>query len=562
MKDPEIMGDGVNRRLDLIKDHLSPKDAPSSIDEAYEKSEWKDTLDTVKGRRNKNRQPDNNNHGYVRQKTQGKLWVRERIIALVDKQTFREIGSTAGNAKYDEKGKALDYTPANFISGTAKVNQRDVVIAADDFSIRAGHADGAVWGKSLYTEQLARKLKIPLIRLIDGSSGGGSVTLALKNGTYLPPLIGMHDSIASLSEIPVVAAALGPTVGLGAARATLTHFSVMASKVGSLFAAGPPVVANATYETVTKQELGGALLHTSNGTIDNLVETEEECFEQIRQFLSYLPNNTTKLPPRGTQNDIVDRCDDRLLDIIPKRRQRSYQVREILELVLDQGSWFEIGERWGEGAVCGFGRLNGYAVGILAFDCSKTGSVISTAGSQKFRRHIDLCEVFGLPIVNFADYAGFTIGTKAEKEATIRYGSTLIAALYQGDVPYFSVVLRKVFGVAGAAFVDNRIPNMRVAWPSGDWGSLPLEGGIYAAYKRELDAAGENRNKLYESILAQFEAVRSPVRTAENFDIPEIIDPRHTRPILCDWVRLMYENILPGRLEKVKVNGPKILYRP
>lgn len=206
-------------------------------------------------------------------------------------------------------------------------------------------------------------------------------------------------------------------VGLGAARATLTHFSVMASKVGSLFAAGPPVVANATFETVTKQELGGALLHTSNGTIDNLVETEEECFSEIKRFLAYLPSNTSQLPPRGSLDDSVERCDDRLLNIIPKRRQRSYQVREILELVLDQGSWFEIGQRWGEGAVCGLGRLNGYPIGILAFDCSKTGSVISTAGSQKFRRHIDLCEVFGIPIVNFADYAGFTIGTKAEKEA-------------------------------------------------------------------------------------------------------------------------------------------------
>ncbi|CAM0138552.1 hypothetical protein VKS41_007172 [Umbelopsis sp. WA50703] len=561
MKDPDNTAPNTQRRLESIKNHLNSQSSTSSS-EAYEKSEWKEILDTVKGRRKQNREPNNNHHGYVRQKTQGKLWVRERISGLVDQQSFREIGSTAGNGKYDEKGNPIEYNPANFISGLAKVNSRDVVIAADDFSIRAGHADGAVWGKSLYTEQLARKLKIPLIRLIDGSSGGGSVTLALKNGTYLPPLIGMHDSIASLSEIPIVAAALGPTVGLGAARATLTHFSVMSSKVGSLFAAGPPVVANATFETVTKQELGGALLHTSNGTIDNLVETEEECFEEIKRFLAYLPNNTSQLPPRGSFDDPVDRCDDRLLSAIPKRRQRSYQVREILELVLDQGSWFEIGQRWGEGAVCGFGRLNGYPVGILAFDCSKTGSVISTAGSQKFRRHIDLCEVFGIPIVNFADYAGFTVGTKAEKEATIRHGSTLIAALYQGDVPYFSVVLRKVFGVAGAAFVDNRLPNMRVSWPSGDWGSLPLEGGIYAAYKRELDAAGENRNQLYESILAQFEAVRSPVRTAENFDIPEIIDPRHTRPILCDWVRLMYENILPQRLEKVKVHGPKVQYRP
>lgn len=306
------------------------------------------------------------------------------------------------------------------MAGKGTVAQRDVIVAADDFSIRGGHADGAVWGKSLYAEQLARKLKIPMVRLIDGSSGGGSVTLILDKGaTYLPPLFGMHDMIASLSEIPVAAAALGPAVGLGAARATLTHFSVVSADIGSLFAAGPPIVANATFETVSKETLGGALIHTTNGTFDNLAENETECFEQIHQFLSYMPTNNFNLPPYQVTKDPVTRCDDELLSIIPKRRQRMYQVRDILVRVLDFDSWFEIGSRWGDGAVCGLGRMNGYVVGIITFDCTLKGSVISAASCQKFRRHIDLCDTFGIPILNFADYAGFSVGTVAEKEAQV-----------------------------------------------------------------------------------------------------------------------------------------------
>lgn len=197
----------------------------------------------------------------------------------------------------------------------------------------------------------------------------------------------------------------------------MAHFSVVAQNVGSLFAAGPPVVANATFETVTKESLGGALLHTSNGTFDNLAADEHECFAQIRQFLSYLPSCNHEIPPRAPCDDPVSRRDDELLDIIPRRRQRMYQVRDILTRVVDRDSWFEIGARWGDGAVCGLARINGYPVGILSFDCTLQGSVLTTASCNKFRRHIDLCDTFGVPIIDFADYAGFAVGTKAEKEA-------------------------------------------------------------------------------------------------------------------------------------------------
>ncbi|RUP43354.1 ClpP/crotonase-like domain-containing protein, partial [Jimgerdemannia flammicorona] len=212
------------------------------------------------------------------------------------------------------------------------------------------------------------------------------------------------------------------------------------------------------------------------------------------------------------------------------------------------------------------------------------------------RRHIDLLDTFGLPLLNLVDQPGFAVGTEAEKEAyvaysppfftlrisfnfiplirptytpphsTIRAGATALAAIYQSTIPIFSVILRRVFGVAGGAFVDNRVPNFRVAWPSGDWGSLPLEGGVEvcnefwgggdvrggAAYKRQLAAAGPKREELKAQLLSQFESIRSPLRTAEAFDIPEIIDPRDTRKRACEWAHLIYEYVLPERLARRK----------
>lgn len=438
-----------------------------------------------------------------------------------------------------------------------------------------------------------------MVRLIDGSSGGGSVTFILDNGaTYVPPLTGMECLVAALSEIPICAAVLGPAVGLGAARATLTHFSVLAATVGQVFAAGPPVVQYATFETVTKDELGGAQVQTSNGTIDNLAKDEEDAFQQIRIFLSYLPTNTTMFPPRAPNSDSPSRADQELLDIIPVRRQRTYKIREVIAHIVDQGSWFEIGQMWGRTSVVGFARLNGYPVGVLAQDCEVNGGGLTADGCQKARRHVDLCGTFGLPILNLVDQPGFAVGTEAEKAAyvihlflkddmdsrtltrsclfffflfsfcqdsTIRHGVNLVAAIYQSTLPLLTVIIRRAFGIAGAAFVDNRTPNIRIAWPSGEWGSLPLEGGIEAAYKRQLDAA-PNRAKMRDELLGKFDVVRSPLRTAEQFGIEEIVDPRNTRKIACEWVEVVYQVVLGERIERRKaaaaVKGSLVLYRP
>jgi acetyl-CoA carboxylase carboxyltransferase component len=481
-----------------------------------------------------------------RHRAAGKLTVRERIDALIDEGTFREVGSTAGFATYGDDGELTDFMPANFVFGRAEIDGRPIVVAGDDFTVRGGSSDAAIWRKAIYAEQLARELRVPMVRLVDGSSGGGSVKSYHDIGrTYVPPLPGWADQAAMLSEVPVIAAALGSVAGLGAARVAASHFSVMVEGTSQIFTAGPPVVAYATREDVDKEELGGVQVHGVNGTVDNVARSEEEAFAHIHAFLSYLPRNVTQRPPRANPTDDSARRDDGLLSIIPRNRRESYDPIDLIQMIVDRESLFMIGSGWGQSVITGLARLDGYPVGILGADPNYLGGTLTAGGAQKMRRFVDLCDTFHLPLVNLVDQPGFAVGIQAEVEATIRHGVTAIAALYQLSVPVFTVIVRRAFGVAGAALVDRGEPDVRVAWPSGDWGSLPLEGGVEAAYRRVL-AESDDPEALREELLAGFEAIRSPFRTADAFDIEEIIDPRDTRPMLCDWVNLVWDNITPA----------------
>ena len=479
----------------------------------------------------------------ARHKAAGKLTVRERIEALVDVDSFREVGSVAGFADYDDHGELREYLPANFIFGQASLDDRPVVISGDDFTVRGGAADASIHRKLVYAEQLARELRVPMVRLVDGSGGGGSVKTYLDIGrTYVPPLPGWHTQMQILSEVPVVSAALGSVAGLGAARVAGSHLSVMVEGTSQVFIAGPPVVAHATHEAIDKERLGGSALQTANGVVDNLATSEDDAFWQIRRFLSYLPANVWERPPRLSFDDHPERREEELLSAIPRDRRRTYDIRHVIRMIFDLDSFFEIGAGWGQSVVCGLASLMGYPVGVLAFDPTHLGGVLTADGSDKLARHVDLCDTFNVPVVALVDQPGFAVGRQAESEATVRSGVRAIAALYQLTVPYFTVIIRRVFGVAGAALVDRGQPDLRVAWPSGDWGSLPLEGGIEAAYRRELEAADDPEARRAE-LLAQFEEIRSPFRTAEAFDIEEVIDPRDTRPLLCEWIEIAYSRL-------------------
>jgi acetyl-CoA carboxylase carboxyltransferase component len=484
-----------------------------------------------------------------RQHKAGRLTVRERLDALVDAGSFHETGELAGKATYAD-GTIQSFLPANSVLGTARLGGRRVVVCGDDFTVRGGAADAAIKGKQVYGERMARELRLPIIRLVDGTGGGGSVKTYEQTGrTYLPGNPGWDLIVAMLSEVPVVAAALGPVAGLGAARVAHSHFSLMVRGVSQVFVAGPPLVERAFGAPVGKEELGGVHIHGGNGTVDNVVDSEAEAFDQIRRFLSYLPANAWQPPPRATPADDPRRRDEALLSFIPRNRRRGYDPRKLVAHVVDHESFFEIGRTWGSPLVTALARLDGYPVGIVASDPTRAGGALTADGSEKLTRFCDLCDTFHLPVVHFVDQPGFLIGIPAEKASTIRKGVRALAAVYQATVPWVSIIVRRAFGVAGAGHGNVQALNLRYAWPSGDWGSLPLEGGIEAAYKRELEAAPD-RAALMSEIEARLNAVRSPFRAAEVFNVEDIIDPRETRPLLTDWVELAYE------LEATRL-GPK-----
>jgi acetyl-CoA carboxylase carboxyltransferase component len=493
----------------------------------------------------------------ARQHASGRLTVRERIERLFDPDSFHETGALAGRGVYDRAGELVDFTPANVVIGRGRIGGRSAVVQGDDFTVRGGAADAAIWEKAVYAERMAHDLRLPLVRLVDGTGGGGSVkTLEQAGFSYVPPLPGFELVVRNLACVPVVAAALGPVAGLGAARVVASHFSVIVSGTAQLFVAGPPVVAAAMGEAPDKEELGGARRQARAGAVDNQAADEDDALDQLRRFLSYLPENVWEAPPAVAASDPAHRREEGLLGLVPRDRRKPYDMRRALELVLDRGSIFELGAWFGRSLITCLARLRGRPVGVLASDPRHYGGGLTASASEKLARFVDLCDQFHLPVANFVDQPGFVIGTEAERQGTIRRGTRALYAVYQASVPWVSVLVRRVYGVAGAGHGDGSRLNLRYAWPSGDWGSLPIEGGLEAAYRRELEGS-EDPEALRTEIAARLDAVRSPFRTAERFSVEEIIDPRDTRPLLCDWAERAHELVRHELGAGPKARGPR-----
>ena len=509
--------------------------------------------------------------GVVRQRNRGKLTCRERIALLLDEGSFREVGSAAGFASYDEDGNIADFTPANHVGGWGRLDGRTAIVCADDFTSRGGHADGAIGAKSAHLDRLSMEFRAPSIRMLDGSSGGGSVaamvpqqkasesntnqssakesTGAIKagrprvtggGGSFLPGHLGSAMYAEQLTTVPVVNMLLGSVVGIGAAKAVLGHFAVMVRDIAQLFVAGPPVVSHAMGYEVTKEDLGGWHIHCKNGSVDNLAESEEEAVAMTRRFLSYLPSSVYEappvLPPRA--DDPPDRRDEELFTLIPRKRTTTFDVRRAIRLMADRDSFFEIGSLWGTDQVVGFVRFNGYPMGVIASDSRHVnGGALTADGCDKLKRHLDLCDLFHIPVLNLVDNPGFAVGIEHEMAGTIRKGGEWMVAFAQVNVPIFTVLMRRSFGVAGNNYATPLgRASARVAWPAADVGGIPPEGGIEAAYKRQLAEAADPA-ALRAEINARIESARGPLGPLNRFQLEEMIDPRDTRRYVCEWVQ-------------------------
>lgn len=491
--------------------------------------------------------------GIERQRKRGKLTVRERLHALADPGTLRELRPLVGAGSYNQANEIVDFTPKGLVEGVVKVDGRKVVVSAGDFTVRGGSASstnrGAI-GQEPSAPDHAQRWQLPFVRLLDAA--GGSVRGFEELGrTYLPDGNSwVQTEVALLSEVPVVSAVLGSVAGLPAVDAPMSHLSIMIEGMSQIFPGGPPVVKAALGYDITKEELGGDHIHTRiSGCIDNLAKTELDAFEMIRQFLSYLPSNIHETAPRGESTDDPNRREEALLSIMPRERRKPYNAHKVLNMVLDKGSFFEIAPLYGRARVVGLGRLHGYPVGIMINNPMINGGATDVAAGSKMVRLIQLCEIFHLPIISLADEPGFQVGIESEKQGIERAGARLVSTVCLSQVPWCTVVIGRLFGVAGQCHHRPTGVFERYCWPSATWGSMHIAGGASAAYRREIDNA-DNPDAKRQEIEARLTALASPFRTAEATG-QDIIDPRDTRPLLCEFVtdsqRILASQVGPAR---------------
>ncbi len=500
---------------------------------------WGDEVDEI-ARRRRMAGELGGEEAVARQHERGRLTIRERIAGLADAGSFRETGPIAGYAEADAEGRTVSFAPANYVLGTARVDGRPVVVGGEDFTQKGGSPSPAGLKKSVLAEDLACRLRVPLVRFLEG--GGGSVVGAAGKGARPPappPPEAPYENhrffslMQAMAQAPVVSAALGAVAGLPAARLVASHFAVMTRGTSQVLVAGPAIVERALGEAKTKEELGGAKVHARSGVVDAVVEDESAVFDAVRTFLSYLPTNVWERAPRAEAADDPGRTSEALLELVPRERRKVYDARRLLKDVLDEGSLFELGAGYGRSQVTGLARLSGQPVGVWANDPRFYAGAMTADGAEKVRRFVDLCDAFHLPVVAFVDEPGFMIGAAAEREATIRHGTAAIFAVMQSQVPWATVLVRKCYGVAGAAHFA---PGAYVfGWPSAESGALPLEGGVAVAFRREIAAAPDPEAKRRE-LEEQLAARRTPFARAEAFGVHEMLDPRETRPALCAWV--------------------------
>lgn len=495
---------------------------------------WEEEVEGLRARREAAEQ-HGGSEAVTKQHARGRLTVRERVTALVDEGSFREHAGITGLGEEDDQGRLKSFVPAGVIVGTGRLDGRPVVVCGDDFTVAGASYSAAGMKKGVYADELAAERRLPMVRLLEG--GGARISGLGQRGRsgydLTQPSVANVAMVRTLQEVPVVCAALGPVAGFPAARLVTSHLSIMTKHTSQVLIGGPALVERATGEKLTKEELGGPQVALRSGVVDNLAEDEDDVWRQVRRFLSYLPSHVGAPPEIQPTEDPVERREEALLEIIPRERRRAYKMRKLLDLVVDRGSFFEMAPLFGRSQITGLARLGGRPVGVLANDPVHQGGAMTAQGARKVRRFVELCDQFNLPVIALVDEPGFLIGSESERAGTIRFGVEALVAAMQSRVPWASVIVRKSFGVAAGVHLGPG--STTFAWPSAEFGAMPIEGGVALAYRKEISEAPdpEARRRQLEDELAQAQSV---FPRAEEFGVHDLIDPRETRPALCGWL--------------------------
>jgi methylmalonyl-CoA decarboxylase subunit alpha len=465
-----------------------------------------------------------------RQRALGKMTARERIDALVDDGSFVEIGLLA---RHRATGFGLELNRPDsdgVVTGWGTVNGRKVFVYAHDFRIFGGSL-GEVFATKIHAlMDLAAASGAPVIGLNDG--GGARIQEGI---TALAGFGGIFARNVSLSGVvPQISAILGPCAGGAAYSPALTDFVFTVKDKTNLFVTGPDVVEAVTGEATTHEELGGALTHaTRTGVASFLVDDETSCFEEVRYLLSFLPSNNQEDPPYFAPTDKCSRRCDELLDIVPAESNRAYDVRDVIEVLVDDGNYLEVQSLWAPNVVCAFARLDGHVVGIVANQPLVLAGALNIDAAEKAARFVRTCDSFNIPLVTLVDVPGFLPGVDQEHAGIIRRGAKLLYAFCESTVPRIQVVLRKAYGGAYIVMDSKSVgADLSFAWPSNEIAVMGADGAASIIFRKELASSPDPAQRRRELVAEYTEELMTPYIAAERGMVDDVIEPGETRMIL------------------------------
>ena len=467
-----------------------------------------------------------NKEYYAKQHNRGKLTARERIFLLFDEGSFEEIDAFAPPAIVSF-GKSTQTFGDGVIAGFGMVNGKQVYAFSQDFNVLGGSLGSIHAAKIVKIQDMALKTGSPVVGLID--SGGARIQEGVASLAGYANIF--RRNVLASGVVPQISAIMGPAAGGAVYSPALTDFIFMTASTSYMFVTGPDVVKQVLNENVTPEELGGAKVHSSkSGVADFVFNDDENTILGIKKLLSFLPSNNIENPPFIESEDLPDRIEETLRDVVPDDPDKPYDVRHVIKLITDKGKFFEIAENKAPNIVIGLGRLGGYVIGIVANQPKVLAGALDIGSSVKAARFINFCDCFNIPILTLEDVPGFLPGTDQEHNGIIRHGAKLLYAYTMATVPKITVILRKSYGGAHIVMNSKGIGgDFNFAWPTSEIAVMGPEGAILILYRKEL-AEAEDPEALKKQLVSKYrDEVASPYIADEKGYIDEVIDPAFTR---------------------------------
>ncbi|MGP3948745.1 acyl-CoA carboxylase subunit beta [Streptomyces sp. 7N604] len=480
-----------------------------------------------------------------RQHARGRLTARERIARLLDKGSFTETDAFVRH-RCTSFGMAADRRDGDgVVVGHGTIDERPVVVFAQDATVFGGSMGEAFGEKVLKAMDHALKTGCPVIGLND--SGGARIQEGVVALAYYAELV--RRNVRASGVIPQISLILGPCAGGAAYSPALTDFTVMAEGISHMFVTGPEVIKSVTGERTTVEELGGGLTSASvNGNAHYLAADEDDAFDYVRILLSYLPSNNAASPPRyHAPADLSVTPEDRRLDcLVPDCLNQAYDMCALVHQVLDDGEFLEVHERFARNIVCGFGRVEGASVGIVANQPLHLAGALDIDASEKAARFVRFCDAFGIPLLTFVDVPGYLSGVQLERNGIVRHGAKLLYAYAEASVPKITVVVRKAYGGGYAVMGSKHLgADVNLAWPTARIAVMGAQGAVSILHRRAL-ADAEDPEQLRTELIADYERdVATPYPAAERGYLDAVIPPHETRPRIIRALRAVRDKRRP-----------------